>query len=113
MPVPFPFKIPETVVDKVIAGVVVEVATVPAKPLADTMDAVVTVPPLPADVNIPPDKLKPDPIVIDSILPVNAVLLPNSVLVDIVCILANVTALFAIVVATVPEVLVTSPVNAG
>jgi hypothetical protein len=35
---------PVTVVDKVIAGVVVAVATVPAKPLADTTDALVTVP---------------------------------------------------------------------
>ena len=42
--VPFPIKIPVTVVVMVIAGVVVSVATVPAKPFADTTLAVVTVP---------------------------------------------------------------------
>jgi hypothetical protein len=35
---------PVTVVDNVIAGVVVAVATVPAKPLAKTTEALVTVP---------------------------------------------------------------------
>ena len=34
-------------VDRVIAGVVVAVATLPAKPFADAMDALVTVPALP------------------------------------------------------------------
>ncbi len=42
--VPFPFTRPVTVVDSVIAGVVVAVATVPAKPLAETTEALVTVP---------------------------------------------------------------------
>jgi hypothetical protein len=45
MAVPFPFRIPVIVVESVIAGVVVGVATVPAKPLAETTDTVVTVPP--------------------------------------------------------------------
>jgi hypothetical protein len=44
MAVPLPFKTPEMDVETVIAGVVVAVATVPAKPLADTTLALVTVP---------------------------------------------------------------------
>jgi hypothetical protein len=45
MAVPLPDKIPVTVVESVIAGVVVAVATVPAKPLAeDTTLTDVTVP---------------------------------------------------------------------
>jgi hypothetical protein len=39
---------PVTVVDRVTAGVEVDVATLPAKPLADTTDILVTVPPLAA-----------------------------------------------------------------
>ena len=42
--VPLPFKTPVTLVVRVIAGVLVAVATVPAKPLADTTDTLVTVP---------------------------------------------------------------------
>jgi hypothetical protein len=42
--VPFPCKNPVTVVDKVIAGVVVAVATVPANPFAVTTDTDETVP---------------------------------------------------------------------
>jgi hypothetical protein len=38
---------PVIVVESVIAGVVVALATVPAKPFADTTETVVTVPPLP------------------------------------------------------------------
>ena len=45
--VPLPFKSPVMLVEIVIAGVVVSVATVPAKPFALTTLAVVTVP-LPA-----------------------------------------------------------------
>ena len=45
MAVPLPFKTPVTLVVRVIAGVVVAVATVPAKPFADTTDTLVTVPP--------------------------------------------------------------------
>ena len=44
MAVPLPFKTPVTLVVRVMAGVVVAVATVPAKPLADTTDTLVTVP---------------------------------------------------------------------
>lgn len=44
MAVPLPDKIPVTVVFIVIAGVVVAVATVPAKPFADTTETPVTVP---------------------------------------------------------------------
>ena len=47
----------------VIAGVVVDVATVPAKPLADTTDTLVTVPPDPVADNVPVAKLMPDPMV--------------------------------------------------
>jgi hypothetical protein len=42
--VPFPWRIPVIVVERVIAGVLVAVATVPAKPLAVTTDTDVTVP---------------------------------------------------------------------
>jgi hypothetical protein len=42
--VPLPFNKPVMVVESVIAGVVVAVATVPASPLADTTDTLVTVP---------------------------------------------------------------------
>ena len=44
MAVPLPFRIPVTVVVSVMAGVVVALATVPAKPLAVTTEAIVTVP---------------------------------------------------------------------
>ena len=44
MAVPLPLSKPVIVVDRVMAGVVVEVATVPAKPLADTTDTLVTEP---------------------------------------------------------------------
>lgn len=43
--VPLPCKIPVTVVERVMAGALVEVATVPARPFADTTDTEVTVPP--------------------------------------------------------------------
>ena len=42
--VPLPLSRPVMLVVKVIAGVVVAVATVPANPLADTTDTLVTVP---------------------------------------------------------------------
>ena len=45
--VPLPLRRPETDVDSVMAGVVVLVATVPAKPLAETTETLVTVPPPP------------------------------------------------------------------
>jgi hypothetical protein len=48
--VPLPFKTPVIDVVSVIAGVVVEVATVPVKPLAETTDTEVTVPVPPTDV---------------------------------------------------------------
>ena len=41
---PLPFKSPVTLVVRVMAGVVVAVATVPAKPFAETTDTLVTVP---------------------------------------------------------------------
>ena len=44
MAVPLPFSKPVMVVVRVMAGVVVAVATVPAKPLAETTDTLVTVP---------------------------------------------------------------------
>lgn len=44
MAVPLPLSKPVTEVLSVIAGVVVAVATVPAKPLAETTDTLVTVP---------------------------------------------------------------------
>ena len=42
--VPLPFTIPLTVVESVIAGVVVAVATVPLRPFAETTETLVTVP---------------------------------------------------------------------
>jgi hypothetical protein len=42
--VPLPFRTPVMLVESVIAGVVVAFATVPANPLADTTETVVTVP---------------------------------------------------------------------
>jgi hypothetical protein len=48
--VPLPFKTPVIAVVRVIAGVVVELATVPVKPLAETTDTEVTVPVPPTDV---------------------------------------------------------------
>jgi hypothetical protein len=42
--VPLPWRIPVIVVERVIAGVVVAVATVPAKPFAETTETEVTVP---------------------------------------------------------------------
>ena len=42
--VPLPFNSPVMVVESVMAGVVVLVATVPARPLADTTETLVTVP---------------------------------------------------------------------
>jgi len=54
---------PVMLVDKVIAGVVVAVATVPARPLADTTDTLVTVPPEPVADNVPPEKATPVPMV--------------------------------------------------
>jgi hypothetical protein len=47
--VPFPDNTPVAVVEIVIAGVVVAVATVPAKPLADTTETEVTVPEVAGD----------------------------------------------------------------
>ena len=42
--VPFPFRTPLMVVERVIAGVVVAFATEPAKPFAETTETLVTVP---------------------------------------------------------------------
>jgi hypothetical protein len=71
------------------AGVVVAFATVPAKPLADTTETVVTDPPDPVEVKVPADKLNPDPTVISSAAPVEAVVLPNNLAVAIVRPLAD------------------------
>ena len=60
---PLPYNMPEMLVVSVIAGVVVGFATVPAKPLADTTETVVTEPPEPVADNVPPAKLTPVPIV--------------------------------------------------
>ena len=46
--VPLPFSSPVTVVDRVMAGVVVAVATVPARPFAETTETDWTVPDVPA-----------------------------------------------------------------
>lgn len=51
--VPSPFRIPVTLVERVIAGVDVAVATVPAKPFADTTDTEVTVPIPPGSAHVP------------------------------------------------------------
>ena len=54
---------PVMLVDKVIAGVVVAVATVPARPFAETTDTLVTVPPEPVADNVPPTNETPVPMV--------------------------------------------------
>jgi hypothetical protein len=58
--VPLPCRIPVTVVDRVIAGVELALATVPAKPLADTTETLVTVPEVAggAQAGIPPTTVK-------------------------------------------------------
>jgi len=62
--VPFPLIIPVTEVEIVIAGVVVAVATLPAKPLAETTETLVTVPPNPVAVKVPAERVNPLPMVI-------------------------------------------------
>lgn len=49
---PLPYKRPVMLVVSVIAGVVVAVATVPANPLADTTDTLVTVPLVAGDAHV-------------------------------------------------------------
>jgi hypothetical protein len=64
MAVPFPWSMPVTVVERVMAGVVVGVATVPARPLAVMTDREVTVPAVAgtAHVGIPPTTVKMFPV---------------------------------------------------
>ena len=95
----------------VIAGVVVAVATEPLTPFAVTTETEVTVPP-PEALKTPPLKLKPEPIVNSSTLPVPAVERPKSLAVAICWNLLNVTAFVEIVVVIglAPEP-VTSPVK--
>ena len=61
--VPLPYNSPVMLVVSVIAGVVVEVATVPANPFAETTDTLVTVPPDPVAESVPVEKLMPVPMV--------------------------------------------------
>ena len=58
-----PLTTPVTVVESVMAGVVVAVATVPARPFAETTDTLVTVPPEPVADNVPPTNETPVPMV--------------------------------------------------
>ena len=82
--VPLPFNSPVIVVESVIAGVVVAVATVPANPLADTTETLVTVPPsegkvlaiviepCPFDIEMPVPAVKVDyASVLPVVLPIN------------------------------------------
>jgi hypothetical protein len=55
-----PFKTPVIDVDKVIAGVVVALATVPAKPLAETTETLVTVPAPEGEAHTPSPRQKVD-----------------------------------------------------
>lgn len=80
--VPLPERIPVTDVLRVIAGVVVAFATVPAKPFAETTETVVTVPVLAE--SVPAENVRPVPTVISSMAPVLAVVRPRSRLVDCV-----------------------------
>lgn len=81
--VPLPFAIPFTDVVNVMAGVVLAVATVPPKPLADTTDAVVIVPP--EEFKVAPVKDSPVPSVISATeVPEPD---PNNLLVVTACIL--------------------------
>jgi len=83
MAVPLPLRTPVTDVDKVMAGVDVAVATVPAKPLAETTLVLVTEPD-PGPVNAisiepaPGVMVTPDPAVKDALVKVLPVLLPIS-----------------------------------
>ena len=99
-----------------IAGVDVALVTLEVNvlPLAVTVIGFtfVTVPPLPLAVNVPPLKVNPEPIVISPGAAALALILPNNLLAAMFCILAYVTAEFAIVDVNVPvPVPVTSPVN--
>ena len=73
--VPLPFNTPVTVVDSVNAGVAPP-ELLPASPLADTTDTLVTVPDVP--VKVPLDRVKPPATLISSAAPVDAVVLPRS-----------------------------------
>ena len=55
--VPLPLRTPVIVVEIVMAGVEVAVATVPAKPFAETTEVEVTVPPLPVAAMLMPPAL--------------------------------------------------------
>ena len=83
--VPLPFNSPVIVVESVMAGVVVLVATVPAKPLAVTTETLVTVPPSegkvlaiviepePLEIEIPVPAVKVDfASVLPVVLPINS-----------------------------------------
>lgn len=89
---------------KLIAGVVVAVATVPDIPFIVTIETIVTVPPLPVALNVVPENESPDPNVISDILAVPPVGFPKRVTVDACCIFAYVTLLFpmVVVIAVVP-----------
>ena len=67
--VPLPLSTPVIVVDSVIAGVVVLLATVPVKPLADTTETLVTVPPDDGEVLV--TVIEPEPLEME--IPVPAV----------------------------------------
>jgi hypothetical protein len=57
--VPLPFRTPVMLVESVMAGVVVALATVPANPLADTTETVVTVPDPPPPPTVAQEVLVP------------------------------------------------------
>ena len=67
--VPLPFNSPVMVVESVMAGVVVDVATVPARPFADTTETLVTVPPDDGEVLV--TVIEPEPLEME--IPVPAV----------------------------------------
>ena len=94
--VPLPCSNPVMLVVKVMAGVVVAVATVPANPFADVTETEVTVP-VPADAHVP----SPLKSVLDDGVPVTiptAVALLNRLLADAVLPAGKVTAVFAVAV---------------
>ena len=79
--VPLPLSNPVIVVDNVNAGVAPP-ELLPANPFAETTETAVTVPDTP--VKVPPDKVKPPATLISSAAPVDAVVLPKSLVVAIV-----------------------------
>jgi len=73
---------PRPIVKAGVGDAIDQVAVTPL--LAAAVETAVTVPPLPLEVRVPPESVRPEPIVISSTAPVEAVVLPSILAVDIV-----------------------------